>query len=413
MKTLWRKDVPIINSMLEIDVYKFTMLYFIYTFFPEMEVEFAFINRNFRVRLADRVDVDELRDQCRHIMNLRFTENDKDFFRKWGLFPEDFIHWLSTVRLPEPVIRKTKNGQFDIRVSGKWTAVTFWELYILPVLSELNSRYCVKSSGLSHEEIIRGGEERLLEKIEIFRNLRWRIALFGLRRRASGDWERHVTKILNSEIPHIISGTSNVKIAREFEMEAIGTMAHELFMGLYALRRWESYERAFESQFEVLEKWQELYGYKLKIMLSDTFGSPQFYENLPRKYLRDWRGSRQDSGDPFAYGEMVIDLYKKNGIDPWQKLIFFTDGLNPQKMVQLEKRFFRQVGGGFGVGTNISNDLPVIEPISMVMKLVKAAGNPAVKLSDNLNKAIGDEKELLVAKKIFGYTNTFKEECVY
>lgn len=414
MKRLWYNDIPIINSIMEVDVYKFLMLYFIYRYFPDLLVGFAFTNRTIKVKLAERIDIDQLREECKHVQTLRFADYQIGYLKSWGLFPDDFLKWLRQIRLPDPKICKLGNGQFSIEVHGLWSQVTLWELFILPIMSELNTRWCVEQSGASHETIIQEGERRLFEKIEIFKKMRWLTALFGLRRRASGLWERHVTEILLQECRDKISGASNVEIAYCAGIEAIGTNAHELPMALYALRRWESPRTAWEAQYEVLEKWQKIYGHKSLIMLPDTFGSEQFFSELPWNFLRDWRGARQDSGDPFVFGERLINKYESNRIDPMEKLVLFTDGLNLPKMQALEDRFYGRINGGFGWGTNCSNDFgDYIQPLSMVMKLVEAAGRPAIKLSDNLNKAIGVPEEVAAAKDIFGYTNTFKEECVY
>ena len=164
----------------------------------------------------------------------------------------------------------------------------------------------------------------------------------------------------------------------------------------------------------MLELWERLYGQKLLIMLPDAFGSRRFFEELPQEYAESFRGVRQDSGDPFAFGDMLLEFYRKRGIDPKQKMIIFSDGLTVPKMQELYRRFAGEFGTvSFGWGTNFTNDTGLIKPLSLVMKLVEAAGNPAVKLSDNLEKAVGDPEEVAAYKRIFGYTETFREKPVY
>ncbi len=413
MKRLWQKDAPIIGSMLEMDTYKFLMLYFIWRFFPDLHVKFAFTNRTQSVRLGDEIDIVELKEQIAHVQTLRFTALEKSYVRSWGMFPEAFIAWFDEMRLPDVLIERTIDGQIRIEVSGAWMHVTFWELFILPIISELRVRAFVGEDPAEHVRVIADLERRLMGKIPRIRNLQWMISLFGLRRRASGDWERRFTKILLNEVPERIVGVSNVAIAQEYGVEATGTNAHELPMALAALRRHEGPEMVRQSQYEVLAKWQQLYGHKALIMLGDTFGSEQFFRDLPRRFAGDFIGLRQDSGDPFTYGEDAIAMYERFGINPKQKRVIFSDGLTVEKMEALESQFVGRIGGGFGWGTNGTFDTRYVQPISIVMKLVEAAGNPAVKLSDNLAKAIGHKSEVAMYKEIFGYKVTFNEQAVY
>ena len=257
------------------------------------------------------------------------------------------------------------------------------------------------------------GRINFSKKVDILKqNPEVTFAQFGKRRRASKLWEEHVTQVMLQEVPNQMIGVSNVALARKLGVPAIGTNAHELPMALYALARHASDEDARNAPYVVLEKWQRLYGHKMLIALPDTFGTETFLKGMERRYLQDWRGFRQDSGDEIAFGERIIKEYEQNDIDPKDKLIIFSDGLNVNKMVDLHNRFAGRINVTFGWGTNLTNDID-IQNLSLVMKLVEAAGNPAVKLSDNLNKAVGSEVEVQEAKRIFGYTNTFREKVTY
>lgn len=409
MKRLWQKDSPIIGSLLETDTYKILMLYFIWRFFPNLQVKFAFTNRTTRVRLADELSIEMVREQIAHVRTLAFTDAQIAHLRAWGMFPEAFLQALKTIRLPEVLVERTGDGHLRIEVSGLWFHTTLWELYVLPIVSECRTRFLVGEDSSRHVEMIREGERRLMEKIDVIRDLRWPIMLFDLRRRLTGDWERNTTEMLLEAVPERISGISNVRAAWEFGREAQGTNAHELPMALAALRGHEGPEAVRDSVFEVLAKWQSLFGHKALIMLPDTFGSEWFFRNVPRSFLRDWRGSRQDSGDPFVYGENRIRDYKNSGVDPREKLVIFSDGLDVGKMIEIERRFFGRILGAFGWGTNKVYDVPLVQPLSIVMKLVEAAGRGAVKLSDNLDKAIGDADAIVRTKEIFGYAVQFSE----
>lgn len=381
--------------------------------FPDLKVKFAFTNRTTSVCLGDEIDVDELRVQIAHVQTLQFTDGDIAYLRTWGMFPKKFLTAMRGMKLPDVCVEKTSDGQLRIEVEGLWFHTTFWELFILPIISELRMRAFVGEDIGKHKRVIKDLESCLMAKIPDIRTLQWMISLFGLRRRATGDWERRFTDILLNEIPVQIVGVSNVAIAREYGVEATGTNAHEVPMALAALRRHEGKEAVIASQYEVLEKWQQLYGHKALVMLGDTFGSTQFFHGLPRQFALDFTGPRQDSGDAILFGEEMIAMYERCGIDPLSKRVIFSDGLTVPKMQELERRFVGRIGGGFGWGTNGTFDTQYLQPISIVMKLVEAAGNPAVKLSDNVAKAIGVESEVAIYKDFFGYNTTFNEQAVY
>ena len=233
-----------------------------------------------------------------------------------------------------------------------------------------------------------------------------------MRRRFSGRWEDKVTDLMLSETTNI-TGVSNVYLAQHFGVEPVGTNAHELPMAEYAIARHMGPNAVRDAPYQVLKRWQKLYGHKALIMLPDTFGSEAFLRDLPPDIARQWRGYRQDSGDPVQKGNLYIKDYVRRGIDPRDKTILFTDGLDCQTMLHLYNLFNQLIQVGFGVGTNFTNDLGLISPLSIVMKLIEAAGNPTVKLSDNVTKAMGPASEIEVAKSIFGYQNQFNQATTY
>ena len=415
MKMLWHKDKPIIEHLLETDTYKIFMLYFIWKFFPQLDVVFTFTNRTRRVRLAEEIDVAALREQLAHVQLLRFDEAELRVLRELFPFPDAFIRALRELRLPPVNVSVTENGQLSIVARSRWFDVTLWELIVLPIVSELRARAVFGNERSNHRRVIAAGEERLRAKADALRHGRWPILLFDLRRRLSGAWERHTSKMLLELLPERIAGVSNVRVAQELGVPARGTNAHELPMALTALRAHESAAAMRRAQVEVLEKWEELYGARkdLLIMLPDTYGSAQFFDAVGAERLRRWRGVRQDSGDPVAFGEAIARRWQALHVNPREKLILFSDGLTPQKMSALEERFSGRVSGGFGWGTNKGNDVPGLAPLSLVMKLTAAAGNPAVKLSDNIAKSTGAPDAVDLYKDVFGYTESLCEEAVY
>jgi len=182
-------------------------------------------------------------------------------------------------------------------------------------------------------------------------------------------------------------------------------------MALYGVRH-ISDEEIYASHNEVLQKWQLMYGLKLLIALTDTFGSEVFFRDMTPAQALDWKGLRQDSGDPFQFGRQAIQFYQRMGIDPLTKLIIFSDGLDLDKITALYECFHEHIMVSFGWGTNLTNDLG-FSSLSIVMKMAKAFGHDTVKLSDNLAKATGPQAEIERAKRIFGYTGTLSEECRY
>lgn len=404
---------PIIRSLLENDVYKFMMMNFIHRYYSNLQVTFEFKNRTKDVDLLLYIDPVELQEQFDMVAALTFTDADIAHLRSWSLYPEHYLRALKNLKLTAPVVN-VQDGQLTITAAGRWFEETLWEIYVLVIVSELYVRGRAFTLGRSEEELRVEGDLRLDKKIALYKEYPGlRASQFGLRRRAGGPWEEHVTKRLMGECPGLITGVSNVYLAKKLGVEAQGTNAHEMPMAVYALMRHHSNIEARNSVYKVLHEWQQLYGLKALIMLPDTFGTDAFLEQLPHEFAIDWRGFRHDSGDPIAFGEKVIAFYERHGIDPRDKLIIFSDGLTPEKKVELFLYFQGRINVVFGVGTNWTNDLGFVIALSLVMKVTSAAGNPAVKLSDNLNKATGDAAEVEVAKRLFGYTNTTRESLVY
>lgn len=413
---LWNRDRPIIDSLLEIDVYKLLMINFIDRFYPNLEVQFVFRNRTKGVEIAKYIDKKELEDQLVHVAGLRFSGADVAYLRTWGVFPEHFLRGLPGLRLSPLSVAKYRCVdalELDVSARGRWSEVTLWETIVLAIVNELYTRGYARKHGLSEEYLSQKGLVRLQDKINVLqKHPGVRFAQFGLRRRFSGMWEKHVTEAMRTCVPESMVGVSNVRLARDLGVEAVGTNAHELPMALYALARHESDEAARQAPYEVLRKWQMLYGQRLLVMLPDTFGTDSFLDGLSRQYALDWRGFRQDSGDPYAFGDRALAFYKKHGIDARDKLIIFSDGLDVEKMCDLYKHFSPHINVSFGWGTNLTNDLG-IPPLSNVMKLASAAGRPTVKLSDNIAKATGPDEEIESAKRIFGYDVSFREQPKY
>ena len=413
MSLLWKQDAPIFSSLYETDVYKILMQNSIFRYNTNLRATFSFINRT-DVDLLRYIDIGQLNEELAHVASLRYREDEISHLMSWGMFQSAFPKNLRELKLEKPDVAKTASGKLAVEAGGLWSHSSPWEIPTLAVVAELYGRGRAKDEGYTEADLYRHGMERLMEKVAFFKAHPYlRGSQFGLRRRFSSLWERKITEVLLNETT-FLTGVSNVWLARELGVEAQGTNAHELPMAAYAYARSKSNFDARNSVYQVLSDWQELYGQKALIMLPDAYGTDAFLRKLPDNFAYDWRGFRQDSGDAVAFGEKIIAYYESFGnIDPREKLIIFSDGLNKEKMLELYQHFNGRINVAFGVGTDLTNDMGLIKALSLVMKLSSVNGLPTVKLSDNIAKATGDRAEIEVAKRIFGYTSTFSEKPVY
>ncbi len=410
-----KKDEYIVNSLLETDFYKFSMGQAIHKFHSDVASTFGLTNRTVSVPLANVIREEDLREQLDHVRTLRMNRTEIGYLRGMNaygqnIFDEDYLQFFANLQLSEYDLEK-RGDQYHLEFSGDWCRKTYWEIPALMIIAQLYARSQVKElSRFERDCLIADGKMRLREKIRIIRQYPdISICDFGLRRGADSEWHDYVVRTLAEELSEEqFRGTSNVYLAQKYGLTPMGTSAHELTMGYSAI------EQDFDSsQKEVLNMWWSLYGEPLSVALGDTYGSPYFLrEVFTPDHARLWRGTRQDSGDPILYGEMMITFYKSLGIDPQEKLIVFSDGLTIQEIVKIAEHFRGRIRFTFGWGTNLTNDLG-LKTLSIVIKLIRANGKELVKLSDNVAKAIGPKEEIERIKRITGYTTAFQQECVY
>jgi nicotinate phosphoribosyltransferase len=388
----WRLD-PIVRSLLDTDFYKLLMLQMIREFYPDQQVTFSVINRSRHVRLGEIIDEQELRAQLDHARSIRFTKKEliwlagNTFYGKTQMFSPDFINWLSAFRLPEYELHKV-DGQYELHFHGPWTHTTMWEIPALAILNELRSRQAMKGQGL--------------QKLDGLR-----LSDFGTRRRHGFLWQRWCVEAVKEGLGSSFTGTSNVLLAMDNDLEAIGTNAHELPMVAAALAdndddlRWAPYR--------ILDQWRHTYGGNLLIALPDAFGTKSFLRDAP-EWVADWTGFRPDSAPPIAAGEEIIKWWKQKGRDPKEKLLVFSDAMDVGSIEETHRHFAGRVRISFGWGTNLTNDFvgcapdgsANLDPISIVCKVTSVDGRPAVKLSDNPEKATGDAPEIERYLRVFG-----------
>lgn len=294
----WRLD-PIIRSLLDTDFYKLLMLQMIRESYPGQQVTFSVINRSRHVRLAEIIDEGELRAQLDHARTLRFTKKEliwlagNTFYGKTHMFSADFIRWLAEFRLPEYELRKVE-GQYELHFHGPWTHTTMWEIPALAILNELRSRAAMKGRGRFELDVLYArAKAKLWTKVERLRQLEnLRLSDFGTRRRHGFLWQRWCVEAVKEGLGPSFIGTSNVLLAMDNDLEAIGTNAHELPMVAAALAKDD--EELRWAPYRILDQWRQTYGGNLLIALPDAFGTKAFLRDAP-EWVADWTGFRPDS----------------------------------------------------------------------------------------------------------------------
>ncbi|MEE4452162.1 nicotinate phosphoribosyltransferase [Novosphingobium resinovorum] len=405
---------PIVRSLLDTDFYKLLMLQMIRHIHPDVHATFSLINRTRSVRLADVIDEAELRAQLDHARTVRFAKKEliwlagNTFYGKQQMFAPDFIAWLSDFSLPEYELRKV-DGQYELRFEGPWTHTTMWEIPALTIINELRARAALRDKGKFALDVIYArAKAKLWDKVERLRELPdLVISDFGTRRRHGFLWQRWCVEALKEGLGERFIGTSNVLLAMDADLEAIGTNAHELPMVAAALA--DGDEALRRAPYQVLQDWSAHYNGNLLIALPDAFGTTAFLQNAP-DWLADWTGFRPDSAPPIEGGEQIIRWWRERGVDPRRKLLIFSDGMDIDTIGETYRHFHGRVRMSFGWGTNLTNDFrgcdpdgaAGLEPISLVCKVVSADGRPAVKLSDNPAKATGQPDEIARYLRVFG-----------
>ena len=417
----WKID-PIVRSLIDTDFYKLLMCQSVFRNKPDTQVTFSLINRSKNIRLADLVDEGELREQLDHIRSLSLTRGESTwmrgntFYGKRQMFTPEFMDWFEQLRLPPYHLEKI-DGQYELTFQGSWPEVMLWEIPALAVLMELRGRAVLGNMGRFELEVLYArAKTKVWEKVETLRTVPdLKIADFGTRRRHSHLWQDWCVQAMSEGLADKFTGTSNCLIAKNRDLAAIGTNAHELPMVYAALAKTDA--ELLQSPYDVLADWQAEHDGNLRIILPDTFGTEVFLKRAP-DWLAGWTGIRVDSGDPATYAETAINWWKSRGEDPTKKLVIFSDGLDVDKIVTLQAQFAGRCRVSFGWGTMLTNDFKgltendALAPFSLVCKAISANGKPTVKLSDNPNKAMGPASEIARYKRVFGVGEQEEVEVV-
>jgi nicotinate phosphoribosyltransferase len=387
----------IITSLLDTDLYKFTMMQAVLHQFPGAQVEYGFKCRNPGVALAPYVN--EIKDEIRSLCRLQFQTAELNYLRSLRFMKSDFVDFLGLFRLNEKCItvEGLASGEIDIRIQGPWLHTILFEIPVLAIVNEVYFR----NTQLVPDFI--EGRRRLDEKIKLLQApdlAALRIADYGTRRRFSKAWQEEVLRVLQARLGAAgtgqLAGTSNALFAMKLGLTPLGTMAHEFLQACQSLG-----PRLRDSQVFAFESWAKEYRGDLGIALSDVYGISAFLRDFDLYFCKLFDGARHDSGDPFAWGERLLEHYRQNRVDPRTKTLIFSDGLTVPRTIELFQRFQGRCQLAFGVGTNLTNDLGY-EPLQIVIKMLRCNGQPVAKLSDTPAKNMCEDAAYLAyLKQVF------------
>ncbi len=395
----------IIQSLLDTDLYKFTMMQVVLHHFPGAQVEYRFKCRNPGVDLARFAD--EIRDEVRSLCSLQFLDAELDYLRSMRYIKSDFVDFLGLFKLNEKYIDivPQPSGELEISIKGPWLHTILFEIPVLAIVNEVYFRNTHPKADVAE------GRRRLETKIEQLQGeglVDLKIADYGTRRRFSKEWHEEVLRTLSSKLgpvlvparitgePPQFAGTSNVLFAMKLGLIPLGTMAHEYLQACQALG-----PRLRDSQVFGFEMWGREYRGDLGIALSDVYGMSAFLRDFDLLFCKLFDGSRHDSGDPFQWGERMLAHYTANRVDPRTKTLIFSDGLTVPRTIELYQQFRGRCLLAFGIGTNLTNDLGY-EPLQIVIKMIRCNDQPVAKLSDTPSKNMcEDEKYLAYLRQVF------------
>jgi nicotinate phosphoribosyltransferase len=384
---------PVITSLLDTDLYKFTMWQAMLHRHPQTQAEYTFLCRNTPAYpLAELVP--ELNRELDALCALNFRPDELAYLRGLRFIRSDFVDFLRIFHFQRDFIsaRAAADGRgLEIVASGPQVHVMAFEIYVLAIVNELYFRRFDQTPAFQE------GRKRLQAKVERLRAFDdepkrrhpFEFFDFGVRRRFSADWQREVVAMFKREVPQYFKGCSNVLYARDLGLVPIGTMAHEYLQTYQTLGvRLRDFQRA------ALEDWVQEYRGDLGVALTDVVGMDAFLNDFDLYFAKLFDGLRHDSGDPYVWGEKALAHYAKLRIDPHTKRMVFSDMLDFDRAIALHHHFSDRTQCGFGIGTNLTNDMG-LRTLHIVMKLTHANRQPVAKLSDSPGKLLCDDETFL------------------
>ncbi|WP_033849127.1 MULTISPECIES: nicotinate phosphoribosyltransferase [Acinetobacter calcoaceticus/baumannii complex] len=386
---------PIIHSLLDTDLYKFTMLQVVLHKFPQTHSVYHFRCRNLEDTVYPLVDIlDDLNQQLDYLCSLKYKEDELQYLRKLRFIKSDFVDYLELFQLKRRFIQASidAEGRLDIRIEGPMVQAMMFEIFVLAIVNELYF------SRIKTDQVWAEGERRLQAKLDLIQQYEksqqpndppFLVSDFGTRRRYSFAWQKHVVAAFHKTVPNVFRGTSNVLLAKELNITPIGTMAHEFLQAFQALD-----VRLRDFQKAALETWVQEYRGDLGIALTDVVGMDAFLRDFDLYFAKLFDGLRHDSGDPYEWGDKAYAHYRKLKIDTKTKMLTFSDGLNLPKAWELHQYFKDRFQVSFGIGTNLTNDMGQ-KPLNIVLKLVECNGQSVAKISDSPGKTMTDNDTFL------------------
>jgi len=387
----------VITSLLDTDLYKFTMMQVVLHHFPGAQVEYSFRCRSKGVFLGP--DIGAVRAEIEKLCELKFRDEELAYLRGLRFMKSDFVDFLGLFQFNQKYIQieaaREEPCGMRITIRGPWLHTILFEIPVLAIVSEVYFRRTQPAPDLAE------GRRRLAEKIALVRaiepDLEFKISDFGTRRRFSRGWHEEIIRALKREIPERFAGTSNVWLAMHNGVTPLGTMAHEYMQACQALG-----PRLRDSQVFAFDVWAKEYRGDLGIAIADTYGTDAFLRDFDMYFCKLFDGARHDSGDPFDWGERLIAHYRRNRVDPRTKTLIFSDQLSFPLAIEIARRFRGRALTSFGIGTNLTNDLGY-EPINIVIKMTECNGQPVAKVSDTPGKTVSkDPGYLAYLRQVFG-----------
>ena len=376
----------IINSLLETDMYKFSMGQTIFHQFTSYKTTWTFKCRNKDVHFTDEM-VEEIKEQVQAFCQLRFTEEELEYLDNITWIKGTYVDFLRLwqPRYEEFTITTDAPCGLAIDAAGTWLNTSMYEIPVLAIVNEVYFRMAY-----DYDVLLKQFKRRLDEKVRLLEEDTYRLSdfsEFGLRRRLSAEAQEMAVKaIAEVELPadsHFI-GTSNVYLAKKFNLKPVGTMAHEWIM---CTGQGNHKHNPAYSNWYALDAWVKEYGILNGIALTDTITTDCFLRDFQLTYATLFSGVRHDSGDPYEWGDKMIAHYNSLEINPRTKTLLFSDSLDFERATALYDYFKDKAKVAFGIGTFISNDTDE-EALKIVMKTTKCNGMDVAKISDVAGKGM-------------------------
>jgi nicotinate phosphoribosyltransferase len=380
----------IIKSLLENDLYKFSMGQAIYHQFSDYKTTWSFKCRNENVRFSEEM-VEEIRNQIRMFCTLRFTEDELEYLNNIRWIKGSYVDFLRLwqPRYEDYLIERTDEGQLIVETSGTWLNTSLYEVPTLAIINEVYFRM-----NYDYDKLIAEFKTKAKEKCEKIADGTYKLASFsefGLRRRLSAEAQEYIVQELknysNEEARYV--GTSNVYLAKKYHLTPVGTMAHEWVM---CVGQGDHKHNPAYSNYYALNAWVREYSVLNGTALTDTITTDCFLRDFQLTFATLFSGVRHDSGDPITWGDVILAHYERLGVDAREKTLLFSDSLNFEKATKIYEHFKGKCKVAFGIGTYLSNDT-CVDPLNIVMKVTKCNGQDVAKISDVEGKSMCKNQE--------------------